>query len=256
MLEPTRELKADTPKDAIAVSLYRYGRLDMPYIAELLHIPQEDTEKELLAQELIYVNPVTGLYEERNEYLSGNVREKLEQAEQANENGQFDANIRALVKIIPMDIPLPLIKVSLGSTWIPIALYEQFFKETFNVTAHIAKTSANKYIAKISNEGNTVDTNMGIPQAPGSKLALDRMNKTQTYISRSEYDPLAQKEKRVKDPEAMTQAAMKQTELEERFEQWIKGQDKTTTDKLVEIYNRTFNSTVERQIDVSSFDYS
>lgn len=255
MLEPTRELKADTPKDAIAVSLYRYGRLDMPYIAELLHIPQEDTEKELLAQELIYVNPVTGLYEERNEYLSGNVREKLEQAEQANENGQFDANIRALVKIIPMDIPLPLIKVSLGSTWIPIALYEQFFKETFNVTAHIAKTSANKYIAKISNEGNTVDTNMGIPQAPGSKLALDRMNKTQTYISRSEYDPLAQKEKRVKDPEAMTQAAMKQTELEERFEQWIKGQDKTTTDKLVEIYNRTFNSTVERQIDVSSFDY-
>lgn len=96
---------------------------------------------------------------------------------------------------------------------------------------------------------------MGIPQAPGSKLALDRMNKTQTYISRSEYDPLAQKEKRVKDPEAMTQAAMKQTELEERFEQWIKGQDKTTTDKLVEIYNRTFNSTVERQIDVSSFDY-
>lgn len=52
-----------------------------------------------------------------------------------------------------MDIPLPLIKVSLGSTWIPIALYEQFFKETFNVTAHIAKTSANKYIAKISNEG-------------------------------------------------------------------------------------------------------
>ena len=48
---------------------------------------------------------------------------------------------------------------------------------------------------------------------------------------------------------------MKQTELEERFEQWIKGQDKTTTDKLVEIYNRTFNSTVERQIDVSSFDY-
>lgn len=140
----------------------------MPYIAELLHIPQEDTEKELLAQELIYVNPVTGLYEERNEYLSGNVREKLEQAEQANENGQFDANIRALVKIIPMDIPLPLIKVSLGSTWIPIALYEQFFKETFNVTAHIAKTSANKYIAKISNEGNTVDTNMGIPQAPGA----------------------------------------------------------------------------------------
>lgn len=67
-----------------------------------------------------------------------------------------------------MDIPLPLIKVSLGSTWIPIALYEQFFKETFNVTAHIAKTSANKYIAKISNEGNTVDTNMGIPQAPGA----------------------------------------------------------------------------------------
>ena len=52
-----------------------------------------------------WINPVTGLYEERNEYLSGNVREKLEQAEQANENGQFDANIRALVKIIPMDIP-------------------------------------------------------------------------------------------------------------------------------------------------------
>lgn len=255
MLEPTRELKADTPKDAIAVTLYRYGRLDMPYIAELLHMPQEETEKELLAQELIYVNPATGLYEERNEYLSGNVREKLEQAEQANENGLFDANIRALTKIIPMDIPLPLIKISLGSTWIPTALYEQFFNETFNVTAHITKTSANKYIAKISNGGNTVDTSNGIPQAPGTKLALDRMNKTQTYISRSEYDSSTRQTKRVKDPEAMAQAAMKQTELEERFEQWIKGQDKTTTDRLVEIYNRTFNSIVERQIDVSAFDY-
>ena len=255
VIEPVRQPKAENEKDAIALSLYHRGRLDLPYIAELLHKSQEDVQDAMLTQELAYINPVTGLVEERSEYLSGNVRDKLLQAEQANENGLFNANIRALSKIIPLDVPLPQIKISLGSTWVPTELYERFFHEKFNVEAKITKTAANKYIARITNNGNTVDASMGVSDAPGSRLALDRMNKTQTYLSKKEWDSLTNKEKKVKDPEAMAQAAIKQTELDEAFEQWCKQQDEATTDKLTEIYNTAFNSIVERQIDVSTFDY-
>ena len=249
VIEPVRQPKAENEKDAIALSLYHRGRLDLPYIAELLHKSQEDVQDAMLTQELAYINPVTGLVEERSEYLSGNVRDKLLQAEQANENGLFNANIRALSKIIPLDVPLPQIKISLGSTWVPTELYERFFHEKFNVEAKITKTAANKYIARIT------DASMGVADAPGSRLALDRMNKTQTYLSKKEWDSLTNKEKKVKDPEAMAQAAIKQTELDEAFEQWCKQQDEATTDKLTEIYNTAFNSIVERQIDVSTFDY-
>lgn len=255
VIEPIRQPKAENEKDAISLSLYHRGRLDLPYIAELLHKSQEDVQDAMLTQELAYINPVTGLIEERSEYLSGNVRDKLLQAEQANESGLFNANIRALSKIIPLDVPLPQIKISLGSTWVPTELYERFFHEKFTVEAKITKTAANKYIARIRNKGNTVDASMGVNGAPGTRLALDRMNKTQTYISKSVWDNLTNKTKKVKDPEAMAQAAIKQTELDEAFEQWCKQQDEATTDKLTEIYNTAFNSIVERQIDVSTLDY-
>ena len=255
VIEPIRQPKAENEKDAISLSLYHRGRFDLPYIAELLHKSQDDVQDAVLVQELAYINPVTGLVEERSEYLSGNVREKLLQAEQANESGLFNANIRALSKIIPLDVLLPQIKISLGSTWVPTELYERFFHEKFNVEAKITKTAANKYIARITNKGNTVDASMGVADASGSRLALDRMNKTQTYLSKKEWDSLTNKEKKVKDPEAMAQAAIKQTELDEAFEQWCKQQDEATTDELAEIYNKAFNSTIERQIDVSTFDY-
>lgn len=255
VIEPIRQQKAENEKDAISLSLYYRNSLDLPYIAKLLHKSQEEVLDALLTQELAYINPVTGLVEERNEYLSGNVRDKLLQAEQANESGAYDANIRALSKIIPLDIPLPLIKISLGSTWVPIDLHERFFQEKFNVNAQITKTEANKYIARITNKGNTVDTSMGVTGAPGSRLALDRMNKTQTYISKQVWDNVIGREKKVKDPDAMAQAALKQTELDETFDQWCKQQDETTTSRLTEIYNTAFNSTVERRIDVSTFDF-
>ncbi len=255
VIEPIRQPKAENEKDAISLSLYHRGRLDLPYIAELLHKSQEDVQDAMLTQELAYINPVTGLVEERSEYLSGNVRDKLLQAEQANESGLFNANIRALSKIIPLDVPLPQIKISLGSTWIPTELYERFFYEKFNVEAKITKTAANKYIARITNKRNTVNASMGVAGAPGSRLALDRMNKTQTYLSKVVWDSLTHSEKKVKDPDAMAQAAIKQTELDEAFEQWCKQQDEATTNKLTEIYNKAFNSIVERQIDVSTFDY-
>ena len=110
------------------------------------------------------------------------------------------------------------------------AYTKRFFHEKFNVEAKITKTAANKYIARITNKGNTVDASMGVADAPGSRLALDRMNKTQTYLSKKEWDSLTNKEKKVKDPEAMAQAAIKQTELDEAFEQWCKQQDEATTD--------------------------
>ena len=67
-----------------------------------------------------------------------------------------------------------------------------FFHEKFNVEAKITKTAANKYIARITNKGNTVDASMGVADAPGSRLALDRMNKTQTYLSKGVGQPYEQ----------------------------------------------------------------
>ncbi|MFC4672646.1 helicase-related protein, partial [Dysgonomonas termitidis] len=245
------EPKADNVEDAVRVSINQNGKVDIPYIARLLHKTNEEVQSEIVSKRIGFVNPETGLIEARNQYLSGNVRDKLSIAQQANQDNEYDSNIEELSKVIPADIPINLIKLTLGSTWVPTNVYEDFFKETFDVNAKLTKTSTDKYIGKISGKNNARDIQMGMPEASGSTLALNAMNNATTTISMQVWED--GKRKTVTDPLKTTQAAAKQTEIAETFEAWVK-QKKEYHEELENIYNNTFNAVVNSAVDVDSFD--
>lgn len=255
VIERNQQLKAETVEDGIKASQYRYGKLNIPFIAKLIGKPESEIEAELLEKRLAFINPATGLLEERSEYLSGNVRLKLTIAEQARMDGQYDVNIEELRNVVPLDLPLHLIKISLGSTWIPVKVYERFFEEKFLVKASITKAENGKYHASLRSKGNVTDQNMGIAELPGSTLTLNAMNCIQPVVYKSEYDPVTHTTKRVKDQEASSVAAAKQTELDLLFEQWCKTDGNPFAEEMVVAYNEKFNGTIEKRIDVSGFDY-
>ena len=123
------EPKPTTIKDGIIASIYLNGRVDVPYIAEQLNMSDSDVRQQIIESGLGFENPTTTEMEVSYEYLSGNVREKLRQAQENNTDGRYDANIKALERVIPMNIPAHLIEFTLGSSWVEPKLYEDFVKE-------------------------------------------------------------------------------------------------------------------------------
>lgn len=255
IISPRHELQAESIEDGIRASAYQKGRLDTAYIAGLLDRPQPEVVHEMLERRLAFVNPATGLMEERDEYLSGNVREKLRLAEQAAECSDYKANVEELRKVQPLDLPLAVISVTLGSTWVPMEVYNRFFADQFGVKGEIIRTSSGSYLSKLSGTGNAVDTSKGISNFPGSKLALEAMNNIRSVVYRSEYDPVSQRTKRVVDHAATAQAAIRQAELREQFESWCKSSDNPFKEEMESVYNTEMNCMVERRYDVSGFDY-
>lgn len=247
------DLKAENVADGIRATQYKYGRVDIPAIAEMLGKTPEEVTREILETGAGFMNPATGIVDDRETYLSGNVRVKLQEAEQANEAGEYDKNVEALRAVIPADIPMPLIKVSLGSVWVPIKAYEKFFKDKFEADVTITKTSADKFLLK-SNTWSRSQKNAdeGIAGYTGSELALNTMNNTSVVIYRTE--GYGADKKRVKDVEATTAANMKQSEINTAFETWAKSSDNPFQQEMERTYNDVMNSTVKRTIDVDSFE--
>lgn len=251
VIDKQADPKAENVIDAVRISMNQNGKVDIPYIAQLLDKTNKEVQSEIVNSRIGFVNPESGLVESRNQYLSGNVRDKLSIAQQANQDNEYDTNIEELSKVIPTDIPINLIKMTLGSTWIPERVYNDFFKETFDVNANIRKTSTDKFVSNLSGKGNAKDIQMGMPEAGGSVLALNAMNNTITTISMQVWED--GKRKTVTNPLKTAQAGAKQTELAETFEAWIK-QKKEYTEELENIYNNTFNAIVNSKVDVDSFD--
>lgn len=243
--------KAETIDDAVMVSINQNGKVDIPYISRLLNKKESEVQDQIIGKRIGFMNPETGLVESREQYLSGNVRSKLTIAQEANQENEYDSNVEELSKVVPIDIPMNLIKLTLGSTWIPTNVYEEFFKDEFGVEAKITKTSSDKFIGNFRGQYNAKDMQSGMPKAPGSMLALNAMNNTSTTITKTEWRE--GKRITVTDPVASAQAAAKQTELSENFEAWVK-QNKKFHEELEDIYNNTFNAVVNTKIDVDSFD--
>jgi len=252
VIDKQQTLKADNVTDAVKVSMYQSGRVDIPYIATLTGVSEEKAKAEILDKRIGFVNPSTGLVDERSNYLSGNVRQKLAIAEQANEAGEYNTNIEELSKVIPSDIPMHLIKVSLGSTWIPTKAYDKFFEETFGVTSNIQKTSGDKFMGNFQSQRNMKDAQAGVMGATGSQIALNGMNNTGTTIYRWEY--VDGQRKSVKDVVATAQAAAKQAELNEQFDAWAKSGANPYAEEMANYYNTTFNAVVPKTVDASSFE--
>ena len=110
-------------KDGIIASIFKFGRVDVPYIAEQLGKSEYEVKAEIIESGYGFEDPATRQVEVSYQYLSGNVREKLRQAQENNENGEFDRNIKALQEVMPMTIPAHLIDFTLGSSWIETKMY-------------------------------------------------------------------------------------------------------------------------------------
>lgn len=247
-----QELKADNVADGIRLSIYKNGNVDIPFIAGMLGKTESEVTEDILKQKLGFMNPSTGLIEDKNEYLSGNVREKLAIAEQANTENEYLENITELQKVIPIDVPMHLINLGLGSTWVPIKVYTAWFKEAFGTDATFNKLSIDKYSAEIRGKGYGLDVQKGVAGCSNSDLALHAMNNTSKILYMDGVNDNGNRI-RVKDPVGTAMAAVKQAELNEQFEKWARGNTHKFASEMEGIYNSIYRANVTKQTDATSF---
>lgn len=238
------EAKADNIEDAVTVSIIQNGTIDIPRISQLLGKTQEEVRKEILEKGIGFINPQTNMLEDKVTYLSGNVRQKLEIAESNNQDNEYNSNITALLGVMPVDIPLNAISVKMGSTWIPIEIYNDYFLETFGVRPNFYQSNTDQYMSELKGSGNPKDVTKGINESyPGSKLAIQGMNGKSVVITKTEY--VGGKKKQVKDAELTAQAALKIEEINEDFSAWVRKLPDDKVQILENKYNHQYNSLVK-----------
>lgn len=249
-----------TAKDGVIVSINQYGRIDIPFIAQSLGKDEDAVRDEILSSGLGFENPLTSGIEVEYEYLSGNVREKLEYAREHNEGGKYDANIKALEKVIPAEIPAHLIEFSLGSDWLPTSLYTEYAKERFGLNDNFVPKnfggswSINENVSiDARNEKNRsagVSSDMLGMTKLGHELMLAAMNKATVAFSKTYKDDDGHSHTE-HDKEASQAAATKIDEMRDDFKEWCRARilgDKDLSDNITKTYNDTFNAIVPKEI--------
>lgn len=162
VVEKVKEPNPTNVKEGIVASVFKFGHVDVPYIAERLGRSIDDVKNEIIENGYGFEDPVTRKVEASYQYLSGNVREKLSQAEANNENGEFDRNIKALQEKIPMDIPAHLIDFTLGSSWIDPELYDEYVKERTDVDARFTLVGGTWFMKEPSSTDYEKNRAMGV----------------------------------------------------------------------------------------------
>ena len=257
--------KVDTANEALIVSLSEKARVDIEYMETLTDKTENELINELEGQ--IFMIPDVSNEEKRyvtaDEYLSGNVREKLKVAKEfAKENPQFEINVKELEKVIPEDIKASEISVRLGATWVPIKYIEQFMYELLD-TKNEDKEKIKVYYSectggwnitgKSEDKGVKATTTYGVKKASAYKIIETTLNLNDIRIYKKINERTA-KEKIVLDKQQTAIAQAKQDEIRMKFEEWI-FKDKERRDELVKIYNERFNSIRNRQYDGSHLKF-
>ena len=266
-IRPERAVTSvDTPAEALAISIGERGRVDLPYMSELLGTPGE---YEKIRQELhgvIFKDPMTQGGEENgwvmaDEYLSGNVREKLRVAElAAASDSAFAVNTEYLKKAQPKDLDASEIDVRLGATWVNRDYIQQFMEETFEPPFYLRRNIEVKFspmtaewqiTGKSTPSRNDVHAYMtyGTSRANAYRILEDTLNLRDIRI----YDTVEDadgKQKRVLNKKETTLAQQKQQAIKEAFQNWV-WKDPYRRAELVEKYNELFNSTRPREYDGS-----
>ncbi len=262
----------DTPSEALAVSIGEHGKVDLPYMAELLGTPGN---YERITTELSGVifkdpaadadNPEAG-WQTADEYLSGNVRDKLRMAQLAAESHpEFKVNVDALTKAQPKDLEASEIDVRLGATWLAPSIVQQFMMETFQPPYRIRYNNAitvrySPYTSewRISNKSATgfgdimATETYGTRRANAYKILEDTLNLRDSRV----YDTIVEdgKEKRVLNQNETTLAQQKQQAIKDAFAGWV-WKDPQRRALLVKKYNELFNSTRPREYDGSHIHF-
>lgn len=228
-------------KEALLVSLNEQGRVDLDHMAGLLNKPTEEFLPDLKG--IIFLNPQTNQWETDDQYLSGNVREKLAVADAAAvTDGRFHENVEALKSIQPEDLPATEIDVRLGASWLPPDDVKQFIHKLLNVSSGVAIGHVHALGSWHMNadwdarNATSNTTDWGTDRYTGLELIEDALNlKTPTV-----YDIVDKKP--VINPQATEAAREKQERIKERFKEWIWSDD-SRRDRLCRFYNDTFNHT-------------
>lgn len=250
--------KAPDPKnvkDCIIASIYQYGRIDVPYIADKLGKSEEDVKKEIVEKGLGYENPATMQMEVSYEYLSGNVREKLKQAEEANTDGKYSANVEALRKVIPMDIPSHLIEFTLGSSWVDPKLYTDYIKERTDVDVQLTNVGGTWFMKAPYYTSYEKNKAMGVRGQVVQKLILGTdlieaalQNKTITVSETHTVGYGSSKTtETITDKEATQACSAKIDEIRADFKEWARQKmqnDADMSERIERTYNEQFNNYV------------
>jgi len=248
-------------KDAVTASIFRSNSIDVPWIAERLGKSEEDVRNEILESRLGFEDPSTTQLEIRYKYLSGNVREKLAIAEAYNTDGKYAANVEELRKAVPMDIPSHLIEFSLGSSWIPMEIYNDYLKETFDLDgAKLTHLEGSWVLDEGNGYRNEKNRAAGIYSEQfretiyGHQLVLAALNNRPVKVQKqvSEGYGSSRTTRTVTDQTATQACAVRVDEIKDEFKQYAKKkmQDNPELAAQVEkIYNEKFNALVPMQID-------
>jgi len=247
--------RVESAEEGLLVSLNQRGTVDLPYIAELYGKPEEQVSGEL--GDLIYLNPETKAWETADAYLSGNVRSKLAIAERSG--SEFARNAEALRQVQPPDVLPGDIDANLGAPWIPESDIQAFAAELFGVApssirvGHLKKDAVWSVDADYAAERSVAATSdYGTPRAGGTWLFELALNMKTPVI----YDTIrsGDREERVVNQEATLAAREKQKLIKEKFRSWIFA-DPDRTERLVRIYNDTYNNLRLRLFDGSHLDF-
>ena len=272
-IRPERTVTSvDTPSEALAVSIGEHGRVDLPYMAELLGSPGDYERITTELQGVIFKDPSADAdepeagWQTADEYLSGNVRNKLRMAQLAAESHpEFKVNVDALTKAQPKDLEASEIDVRLGATWLAPSIVQQFMMETFQPPYRIRYNNAitvrySPYTSewRISNKSATgfgdimATETYGTRRANAYKILEDTLNLRDSRV----YDTIEEdgKEKRVLNQNETTLAQQKQQAIKDAFAGWV-WKDPQRRTLLVKRYNELFNSTRPREYDGSHIHF-
>lgn len=256
VVEKEKEPTPANVKDGIIASIFKFGRVDIPYIAEQLGTGIGEVKKEIIENGYGFENPVSRQIEASYQYLSGNIREKLRQAEENNENGEFDRNIKALQEVMPMEIPAHLIDFTLGSSWIAPKLYEDFVKERTEVDVRFTAVGGTWFMKEPyftnyeKNRAMSVTSEMLGRTIMGHTLIEAAIQNRSITVSttKKHYDDTTET---ITDKEATQACAAKIDEIRQDFKDWARQKmqsDPEMSERMERIYNDMFNNFVPMSI--------
>ena len=266
-IKPERRVTSvDTPSEALAISIGERGKVDLPFMAQLLGTPEDYEAIQTELRGVIFKDPmapddVEAGWQTADEYLSGDVRSKLRIAQMAaNRDSAFNINVEALQKAQPKDLDASEIDVRLGATWIDADYIQQFMEETFETPYYLRRSIEVKFSemtaewrinGKSSPSYNDVAAYVtyGTDRANAYRILEETLNLKDIRI----YDTIEDadgKQKRVLNKKETTLAQQKQQAIKDAFQDWV-WKDPRRREALVTKYNELFNSTRPREYDGS-----
>ena len=254
----------ETATEALALSLNEKAKVDLPYMAQLTGKTEEKIPEELVG--VIFKNPLTDQWESGDEYLSGNVRDKLNTARTFAENHpEFTPNVRALEAVQPRDLEASEIEVRIGATWIEPSDYQEFMVELLHTPRYLAQKEIQVKFSEVNGEwritGKNADSprnafayaTYGTERANAYRILEDTLNLKDVRI----FDKVVNDngdEVRVLNKKETMLASQKQDVLKAAFQDWI-FKDQQRRERLVSVYNERFNSIRPREYDGSHLTF-